>query len=144
MNDNYRRYKSLRRDPEVPIFVRNVTDEPIEIKFTYDGDIIAFWKNPIFDWKTMRLAPLQLVDLRTLISETPLTTNLHLLWYIETNRLVVENEHSYYRDDPEEEPEVIRLREEAQLATRLTNDRWRAILATRRKHEHRNSNNLAG
>lgn len=135
MSEAYRRFKLLRRDPEWPIFVRNVTDEMIEINFSYEGDFKFWQSHPLkAKRKHLRIPPGQLIDLRYFISEEPLHTNLHLPWYLETGRLRVENDSlCRYCHYPEKCAGLESLYREFRLPQRMANDRWRAVMATRSK-----------
>jgi len=135
MSEAYRRFKALRQDPEWPIFIRNVTNEEIEINFPCDGDFNFWQTHPLkTKRKHLRIPSGQLINLRYFISEEPLHTNLVLPWYLEKEKLVVENEslcwNCYY---PEKCPALKSLYRESLIITRMANDRWRAVMATRSK-----------
>jgi len=134
MSEAYRRFKALRRDPEWPIFVRNATDEVIEINFPYRGDFKWWQDHPLkLDWKHLRFPPGQLLNLRFFISEGPLHTNLQLSWEIRRENLVVENEACWNCDWAEKCPTLKTLYRESRVITRMASDRWRAVMATRSK-----------
>lgn len=134
MSEAYRRFKLLRREPEWPIFIRNVTDEMIEINFPCEGDFKFWQSHPLkAKRKHLRIPPGQLIDLRYFISEEPLHTNMHLPWYLETGRLRVENEACWNCDWAEKCPTLKSLYRESRVITRMANDRWRAVMATRSK-----------
>ena len=117
----------------MPIFVRNVSNETIEIKFTYEGDYRFRQKHPLKDWKTLRIPQGQLINLRYFLSEEPLHCNLHLRWYIERGSLIVENEHFCWDEYPEKCKELKSLYDESRKIIRMNNDRWRAVQASKEK-----------
>jgi len=133
MSEAYRRFKLLRRDPEWPIFVRNVTDGVIRMRVTYRRDW-KWWQNhPLKDYRHLVIPPGQLIELRYFLTEEFLHSNLDLPWYLETEKLVVENKYICRNCYPDECATLKPLYEESRLITRMANDRWRAVMATRRK-----------
>ena len=140
MSENCRLFKHYRSNGDLPIFVRNATKELIEIKFTYDGDFNSFRNHPLKDWRTLRFPPGQLINLRYFLSEEPLYSNLHLDWHIYYEKLIVEGEHYCWDDYPEKCEEMKPLYEEARLISRMNNDRWRAIQATKERSNELSSN----
>ncbi len=131
-SESIRRFKQFLRDPELPIFVRNTTDETIVIDFTYNGDF-TFWRNhPFKMWHTLMVPPGQLINLRYFLNEEPLACNLHLRWHIERESLIVVNEY-FQEDYPKDCEELKPLYEESHKIVRINNDRWRAVQATKEK-----------
>lgn len=115
-----------------PLFVRNITQYPITIPFSFREDFKKWKSHPLQLGKSLRILPSQLINLRDFLTETPLSTNMTFRRLVESGALQTEG-HICWRHEPEDCEVMRALKAKSQITT-VQSDRRLAIEATRRNH----------
>jgi hypothetical protein len=139
-NDSRRRFKRLRDDPEAPILVQNMTDALIQWE-VYRDQRGSDWKVDIDhrnrNWRSLRIEPGEIVNLRELIIDEAFHSNMTIPWLIDTGRIMVLNDHYGNTPDPYEDEEIQHILEAMKNPPPQRTARYYAIQAQRSRNERR-------
>jgi hypothetical protein len=132
----WNRLKSLRDIPEEPIYVRNVTDQLISWRVYEREDFVCDWEHRNrMNSREFRIDPGETVNLRDIFHDEVFHTSLILHWHVNTKRLIVLNDTSWFADQDDHHRIQLAIRR----PPKKRSSRYYAVRATRRKNVSRDS-----
>ncbi len=143
-SEAWRRFKRLREDPLVPIFVQNSTDALIQWEVYRNisrsaSDWLVDMDHRNRNWRYLRIDPGEIVNLRELLVEEAFHSNQIIPWHINRGSLIVLNDHYGNSPDPYEDEEIQPILEAMKNVPPQRTARYYAIQAQRSKNVSRNS-----
>ena len=139
MSESFRRFRRLRdADPEYPIYVKNATERLIEWKMYDEHDFIVREHPNRRFYNIFSIWPGQVVNLREIMSDQPFHSSMILGSLLYRERLIVLNE-ACWGYDPDDDPELPALKEQAANPPPRRSARHYAVMATRRRREYSDS-----